>query len=106
MHALLILSAFLQTDTAPLMPVGSSTEFQATAYKVEQNLEEGKFDEAGKLAQCLPSTSISLQWDDSDVPADLRPGYAAARDSAIADWTKAVPDLQVKLADKGKIKVS
>jgi len=88
------------------MPAGSSPGFQATAYKVEEMLGESKFDEARELLKRLPAESFSLDWDDSGVPVELRARYAMARDGAIADWTKAIPGLQILLKVKGTIKVS
>lgn len=106
MHALLFLNLLLGGDPAPLMPTGSSSDFQASAYKIEQMLGEGKFDAAKPLIERLAPRTITIQWDDKAVPADLRLDFAAARDAAIADWTKYLPDLKVQIANKGNFKVS
>lgn len=106
MHALLLLPLIWGGDPAPSMPIGSSSEFQTTAYKVEQLLGESKFAEAKKLLTRLPGRSLSIQWDDSAVPPELRASFLEARQAAINDWTQAIPDLKVVEAAKGDIKCS
>ncbi len=106
MTLLLMLPLLLSTEDAPLLPTGTSPAFQATAYKVETLLQANKFEEAAKLAKMLPRHSVTLSWDDSKVPSELRGRFAAARDEAIKDWTSKIPNFQITIADKGDIKCS
>lgn len=106
MHALFLIPFLLKADPAPLMPTGSSPEFQATAYKVEQLLGDSKFEEAAQLLKRLPNKTVTLQWDDSAVPELDKVAFAEARDGAIRDWKAAVPGFDVQVKQKGDIKVS
>lgn len=106
MHALLLLPLLLGGDPAPLMPTGSSSDFQASAYKIEQMLGEGKFEAAKPLIDRLAPKTVTIQWDDKAVPTELRADFAAARDAAIADWVKYLPDLKVLIGNRGNLKVS
>ncbi len=69
-------------------------------------LSQGQFDQASKALSRLPRTKMTIQWDDSKVPADFRAMYATARDSAIQEWQRVKPDLEITLASKGDIKIS
>ncbi|MBS1724037.1 MAG: DUF1573 domain-containing protein [Armatimonadetes bacterium] len=106
MTAFLFAVALVAQEAAPPIPSGSSPEFQATAYKVEKLLADGQFDQAEKLLQKLPSNEVTISWDDRKVPDLLKSPFAAGRDAAMDDWMKAVPELQVKVAQQGAIKLS
>ena len=102
----LLISQTAALDAAPALPLGSSGEFQATAYRVETLLEEGKFAEAAKLAERLPKRQFTLHWDATGIPVRMTSLYLTACNDAIQDWSKFVNGMQVRFAEKGEVKVS
>lgn len=86
------------TDLGPMLPPGVNPAFQATVVAVEQKLEAGDFEAAAKLGTLLPKTAITIQWDDSKVPASLRAEYAKQRDEAIKTWA-GITEATIKLGN-------
>ncbi len=69
--------------------------------------QAGKWNDARKVLDMLPDGTVTVEWDDQSVPAELKPTYAQARDRAMTAWTDAMPELNIKLVPKGgEIKVS
>lgn len=106
MTTLIFLASLLAQDVAPPIPTGTSAEFQATAYRVETALGEGKFDLAKALIGRLPSTKVTYSWDDTLVPVSFKGAYLAARDAAFADWSRMVPEVTFEKSDRPLIKFS
>lgn len=104
----LIIAAFslAPPPLGPSAPAGSSAAFQRAVLAVQKELAEGRFDRASALLDRLPSLRVSLEWDDSQVPAPRRPEFARARDEAIRLWKEALPGLEVTLGQRGAIRVS
>ncbi|MBL8064869.1 MAG: DUF1573 domain-containing protein [Chthonomonadaceae bacterium] len=88
------------------MPLGSSAEFQASAYKVEKFIENGEFEKAGQLLDQVSGLELTLVWDDKSLPDELKGVYIMAANEAIEEWKQSVPGLTVKYVPQGKLKVS
>jgi hypothetical protein len=100
---LLVLLA--QVSGPPALPLGSSPEFQRTAAALADATQKGDWAEASRLATRLPNPQVMVTWDDSAVPANLRPIYAAARDQAIKEWADAVPEIKIQVGPRGDIQI-
>lgn len=86
------------TQTAPeigpdLYP-GTHEQFQRSVLHVQELLFESKFDEAAKIAGRLPDEAITLNWKDTNVPANQKKPFSDVRDLAIAEWKNRYPDLK------------
>ena len=75
-------------ELGPMLPPGCNTNFQTAAIAVEQKLNASDFAGAAKTVSLLPKTNVTVEWDDSKVPADLKLEFARQRDLAINTWTK------------------
>ena len=104
--ALLILQAAQGPIVSPEIPPGANSTFLRNCQEVCEALDRKDWAAAQKALVHLPSTKITLQWDDKAVPAGRRAELAKARDEAIKLWSDAVPEIKVTIASKGKIKIS
>lgn len=95
-----------QPAQAPSLQPGSTDVFQRACIAVEEKLEAGDFKAASALFQALPKEKLSIEWDDSKVPAGLRGEFAEARDTAIASWKLLAPNIDVRLSKPADIRVS
>lgn len=101
------LALLLQTQTpGPIvLPPGSSRDFQSMVYSVQAAVDAGKWDEAKRLAERLPSLDVSLEWDEAGLTESQRMFFSQVRDTAIKVWQVGVPTLKFTLAPKGKVKI-
>lgn len=90
-------------EIGPVCPPGSSAAFQQTVTRVGELLEEGKFAEASKLASRLPSRTITVGWDDREVPAAQKTMYRRALERSIAVWRRQNEAYEFKIASKGDL---
>ncbi|MBX7133213.1 MAG: DUF1573 domain-containing protein [Fimbriimonadaceae bacterium] len=104
--ALLILQAAQGPVVAPEIPPGANSTFLRNCQEVCEALDHKDWAAAQKALVHLPTTHITLQWDDKAVPAGRRSELAKARDEAIKLWSDAIPEVKVTIAAKGRIKIS
>ncbi len=83
----------------------SARWFQETVALIESVAENGEWTEAARLANRLPTNKIEVQWDMSGVPNSLVPIFESSRESAVQDWIKVFPDLQIAFGNKGSLKI-
>ncbi len=103
--ALLLSILVLGDDPAPILPIGSSAEYQATAYRLASALEAGRWDEATRLADRLPKPRFALTWDDRSVPERDRAAFARARDRALSDWRRQLASVEPTLGPGKDVRV-
>src|SRR5687768_8188813 len=80
-----------------MLPAGCNSPFQEAAMHMQERLEKGDFEGAGKIYKALPKLSFSIGWDDSKVPAQLKPSFAEARDRALTLWARSYPKGEIKV---------
>ena len=95
-----------QSQIGPVCPPGSSQAFQRSVQAVCELLSEGKFDEAGKIAQKMPRPRVTIGWDEKGIPVNLRPVFRRALDRSIAGWEQVEPEYEYVVAAKGEIQIS
>ena len=81
----------------PMIPAGCNAAFQEAALHMQERLEQGDFEGAGKVYKALPKLNINIGWDDSKVPVNLRPSFAEARDRALTLWARSYPKGEIKV---------
>lgn len=81
----------------PMIPAGCNSAFQEAALHMQERLEKGDFEGAGKIYKALPKLNFSIGWDDSKVPAQLKPSFAEARDRALTLWARSYPKSVIKV---------
>ncbi|HSI73303.1 MAG TPA: hypothetical protein VK934_09000, partial [Fimbriimonas sp.] len=91
--ALLVLAQTLP----PILPPGVSPEFSAQVFGIEQLLEAGQFDAATEKLKGMPTSRVTLAWDDSNLLAEKRAEYAQSRDQAIAVWKNFARDITIEV---------
>jgi hypothetical protein len=91
-------------QSPPVFSIGSSADFQQRVFEAETLAHGG--DSKGAIAALdkLPGHLLSLSWDDSKAPEELRQPFAEARDDALAAWKRSVPSLQTVLAKDAKLR--
>jgi hypothetical protein len=106
MLSVLAFFALQAQEPSPIvLPPGSSHEFQGTVYAVQAAVAEGDWAEAQRLAARLPSTEVTVTWDDKGLSAEQKVYLAAARDQAVQLWQQGIPGLEIKLVPNGKVKL-
>lgn len=91
----------------PIVPSGANESFMKSVLRVEDALEKSDFEAARKAMTWLPKREFKIEWDDSQVPAGLKPTLAGVRDAAIQDWTTPLSYLKPEVvASGGDLKVS
>lgn len=95
----LLLSQYRNTT----IPAGTNSAFQHTCVAVSESLQAGDFAKASHLVELMPKAEVTVGWNDSSVPEDLRRSFAAARDKVLAFYVKAVPDISFKISPHGDV---
>ena len=106
MLALACLLAMGQSTAAPILPAGVNADLHRAFVLVEEALEKGQFDEAKAKLALLPRTDIVFSWDDSKVPANLRPEFRSTREAAFKLWNERIPEIKLVEGAKPQIKFS
>jgi hypothetical protein len=81
----------------PALPAGCNEAFQRLSLTLQEALEKGEFESAGKLYRMMPKLKFNVAWDDSDVPAELRESFIEARDRALSTWAKNYPNTEIRV---------
>lgn len=89
--------------TAPLVPAGTNRSFHEAVLAVEESMEKKDFAEAARRLKAMPRTDLTITWDDSAVPAELRGAYAEARDKALKSWETVGIPAKFKIGEKGHL---
>ena len=106
MLAILALAALKVQSLGPVLPPNCSPQFQQTFLSVEEAMQQGDFQKAKDRFCLLPTRDISINWDDSKVPAPYRPQFRKAAEEAANLWRGAVRGLTTTFRSDGRIKVS
>lgn len=89
--------------TVPLVPAGTNRSFHEAVLAIEESMEKKDFAEAARRLKAMPRTELTITWDDSAVPADLRGAYAEARDKALKSWATVGLPAKIKIGEKGHL---
>src|SRR5579885_2945162 len=84
--SLLLVTIAPAPDFGPMLPPGVNANYQSAVLAVEDKLSASDFKAAAQSALLLPKTTVTVQWDDSKVPADLKAEFASQRDTAFQEW--------------------
>lgn len=103
---LLLLQAAQSPVVGPEIPAGTNSQIKQQIIRIEEALEKKDWAGAERQIKLLPSTNVTLTWDDSKVPSERRAELAKARDRAIELWQEGAPQVKVSLAKNGRIKLS
>lgn len=87
-----------QVAPAPVKQPGTNELFFKVTRAVEDRLQRKDFYGAERAMKALPKRTPLIQWDDSQLPANLKAEYAAARDLLIKELNAQFVNLNVKLA--------
>src|SRR5580658_3405337 len=87
MLSALLLVVSTQSQTAPLLPPGSSVTLTQAVAGVELALSTGDYAQAKTDAALLPKRTFSIGWDDASIPDNLREQVDEMRDLAIQAWS-------------------
>jgi hypothetical protein len=96
---------FMAQVAAPQLPPGVSPDFSAQVYAIEKLLEAGEFAQATTALDAMPTAQVKVGWDDSALPAELKPQFEKARDLAFATWKSFAPPLSLSLATDAPLMV-
>jgi len=103
-----VLTSSVTAPPAPVgpdLPAGTNAAFQRTAVSLQTHLEKGEWAAATRVSLRLPNRAITLTWDDSAVPSDLRAAYRASRDKAIEAWTDRFRGISITLQPQGAVNI-
>lgn len=75
-------------DPGLVLPPSTSSELSQTCLAVEKALAKGDKDLAKQEAALLPKRAFVIEWDDSAVPATVRPTLLRVRQAAIGSWER------------------
>lgn len=88
-------------------PAGSAAAYIKGYMAWSEMAEKGKWADARKQLDVMPDGTVTVEWDDSAIPAALKPTYRTARDNALEAWTNAMPHLKTRVVPTGgEIKIS
>lgn len=102
MLAVLCALAIGQLPIAPATPVGTNRSLQEAVLAVEERLERGDFDAATKALAAVPKPKMTIRWDASGIPANMRDSIAEARDAALAQWAQFFSEMKPNVVASGK----
>jgi len=87
----------------PLIPPGTNRSFHEAVLAVEESMSKGDFEAAKRQMKALPRLDATITWDDSKVPASLRPVFLEARDRAVKAWKASGLPVDFKFGPKGHL---
>lgn len=96
----------LAGSPAPVLPAGTNADFQQLYGSIMSASAKSDFKTAERLSKLLPKENIVIQWDDSKVPGYLKAEFTDARQRALAQWAKYLPNFSFSIGPKPDIKFS
>lgn len=94
----------LHQDPPPIIPVAARPEFQQVCLAVENALSKNDFDTAAREAKLLPKREFKLGWDDSALPALMRPKVMEMRTLEIERWSR-IRGVKIDVVPSGDVNV-
>lgn len=100
----LVLWVAASAPVGPVMPAATHQAFQQASIELQTALAAGELDQARTLLTMMPSRSIVIEWDDSELPEGMRPVAQRARDRAVAAWAERRVGLEIRVGTPGNIR--
>jgi hypothetical protein len=89
----------------PVFPIGARPELHQLVEQIHEAQAKGDSAAAANLAANLPKPELTLGWDDSAVPANMRDDVLQFRDRMIAMWER-MPGVHIKVLKQGDVNIS
>lgn len=91
---------------SPILQAGTNRLFHEMVGNVVHATQAQDWKGAESALKALPKREIVIEWDDSAVPAALKPEFLQARQEFADEFAKQAVDWTVKYAKPGSIRVS
>lgn len=102
MTALLFLVLVAESpQVLPAMPAGSSRDFQSQVLAVANATQAGRWEEARKLADRLPTLTPRVAIDEAKISASSRVDWLRALNQGIGAWTRRFPEFKPQRVTSG-----
>ena len=102
MLAVLCALALGQLPLAPATPVGTNRSLQEAVLAVQDAMQKGDFENATRGMSALPKPQLTIRWDTTGLPANLRSSVSEARDAAFTQWSQYFSQIKPTIVETGK----